>query len=244
MGVDYDSIAGAYDAHRQGAGLYMQTLLRLAKAQPVRRALELGAGTGNNTGAFLKAAPCSLIALDPSRGMLDQARGKAISAHWVRAAAQHAPFLPGVFDFIFGVYMIHYIPDLRALFRECRRILRGGTIAFVTAPHPFIREHPMNAYFPSFSHIDLARFQSEDEILDAMHDAGFHDIGAELLVADPRPIDRAYVDRVAGKFVSTYALLPPDEFEQGLARLRAEVAEKGRLDTPLEWKTVTVWGRI
>jgi SAM-dependent methyltransferase len=244
MDVDYDQMAPGYDAHRQGGGPYLDTLLRLAEQSAAARVLELGAGTGNNTAAFSRRSACAMTALDPSQGMLERARAKKLPVRYVRGAAEHLPFAANTFEFVFGVYMLHYVADLEALFRECRRVLDSGCAAFVTAPHAFIRRHPMNAYFQSFAEIDLARFQPESQIREAFRAAGFSGVTAEHLVAEPQPIDHAYVERIAGKFISTYALLPPAEFERGLARLRHDIGRKGQLDTPMMWETLIVSGRV
>ncbi|MCX5759521.1 MAG: hypothetical protein NTU83_13655, partial [Candidatus Hydrogenedentes bacterium] len=79
---------------------------------------------------------------------------------------------------------------------------------------------------------------------DALRQSGFIETATEHFVDAPRPIDRAYVERVAGKFISTYDLLPPDEFAAGLERLRADITTTGRLDTPMIWESTVVWGHI
>jgi len=242
MRLDYDQIARGYDYHRQGGGPYLDTLVRLLERSPGRRVLELGAGTGNNTGAVHDAVPCHVTALEPSQGMLDKARGKGVPAHWVRGCATDLPFAAHAFDFLFATYVLHHIADLEALLRECVRVLDGGGAAFVTAPLSFIARHPMNDYFPSFAAVDLARFQPIEEILDSMECVGFRHVGAARHQAEPRPLDAAYVQKVAGKFISTFDLLPPGEFEAGLERLRADVAANQCLGKTITWEAVTVWG--
>ncbi len=75
-----------------------------------------------------------------------------------------------------------------------------------------------------------------------MQAAGFDHVQSEVCRAAPVPIDAAYVERVAGRFISTYALLPGNEFESGLARLRADVAQHGKLPNPIAWESVIIWG--
>jgi len=185
---------------------------------------------------------CAITALEPSRGMLQQAAAKGIPARWVRGAAPDLPFADQSFDFVFATYVLHYIPDLPSLFQECGRVLHQGCGAFVTAPTDFIVKHPMNAYFPSFAKVDLARFQPVEAVAAALRRAGFHGVDSKTVTAPPRPVDCRFVERVAGKFVSTYDLLPPGEFETGLARLRADVKAKGCLDEPMIWEAAIIWG--
>ena len=243
MGFDYDQIAASYDDHRRGGGPYLERLRSLATEAKAARVIELGAGTGANTGAFLRAYPCELFGIELSKGMLAQAARKRLPVGWIQASATHLPLADGCADFVFACYVIHHIRDINALMRECARTLRAGMAAFVTCSHDFIARHPANAYFPSFAAIDQARFQPLEAIEDAMRAAGFRDVRAESVVAAPVAIDHAYVERIAGKFISTYALVPPEEFEAGLQRMRAEVSAKGRLDVDMVWECAIVWGR-
>lgn len=84
--------------------------------------------------------------------------------------------------------------------------------------------------------------QAIPEIWNAMKQAGFKRTHAENFQDLPRPIDSAYVERVACKHVSTYNLIPEEEFTTGLAQLRSDVAKTGQLETPMVWENVLVWG--
>ncbi|MEX2016120.1 MAG: hypothetical protein WD873_05730, partial [Candidatus Hydrogenedentales bacterium] len=101
--------------------------------------------------------------------------------------------------------------------------------------------HPMNAYFASLAPVDLARFPDVAELQTAVRRAGFPSTGAVTCRRSPESIDATYADKVAGKFISTYALLPEIEFERGLARLRADIAPRGAIGEHA-WECVVVWG--
>lgn len=243
MKVDYDKLAECYDRHRRGGGPYMPAVLEVARSANARHVLELAAGTGNNTAAFIEQYPARLVGLEISAGMLAKARQKGLPVRWVRACATQIPFAGASFDFIFGCYFLHYIHDLDTLFAECRRVLHEGAVAFITAPLRFIENHPMNAYFPSFARIDRARFQSEDTLADAMHAAGFVDVRTEIHANPPRPVDHEYAERVRNKMISTYELIPEDEFAAGIARLNADLEGKDALDMTVSWEALMVSAR-
>jgi ubiquinone/menaquinone biosynthesis C-methylase UbiE len=240
----YDRVAGDYDRHRSGGGSYIAPIVELLEHGRGRRVLELGPGTGNNTAALHGETRCEISALEPSSGMLAQARAKGVPARFIQGSATAMPFSADSFDFVFAIYVLHHISDLAILMAECARVLDGGAAAFVTAPEWFIERHPMNAYFPSFAKVDIERFQSVEEVRAALGAAGFRETGVEAMAAEPKPVDQEYVDKIAGKFISTYDLIPEDEFDAGLARLRREVAEKGQLDCTVTWEAVTIWGRV
>jgi len=242
MPFDYDKVAHRYDNYRGGGGPYLRRLLQLADARAARRVLELGAGTGNNTIAFLDAYPADLIALEPSRGMIGKAVAKGVPGTWLRGSASDIPLASCSTDLVFAVYVLHHIEELEPVLAECARVLCNGPVAFVTATIDFIESHPMNRYFPSFAKVDKARFQPVAEIKEALENAGFTQTGEERFLAQPQPIGRQYADRVANKFISTYELIPDDEFESGLERLYADLEGKDSLDANIQWESAVVWG--
>ena len=243
MRIEYDKIAATYDDHRKGGGPYLDHLVTLARRHGAQHVLELGPGTGNNTQAFLDAYPCRLTGLELSRGMIKRARAKPIPAQWVQGTATNIPLRGSSAEFVFGVYVLHHLPDLRTVFQECARVLGSGCAAFVTATHDFIGRHPMNRYFPSLARIDRARFQSLDDVEKTFRQCGFSETGAAHFADAPRPIGPEYVERVASKIISTYHLISSEEFSYGLSRLRADVEKTGRLDVDMVWESVAVWGR-
>ncbi len=243
MQVDYDRIAPAYDRHRTGDGPYLPFLRALAAEHRGARVLELGAGTGNHGPQVAAGSSAPLHCLEPAAGMIAQGRGKHPEARWTRAKAEALPYANGTFGFVYGILFLQYIHDMRILAGECARVIARGSVALVTVPHDFIRTHPMNRFFPSFAHIDLARFPEESSVEEALRQAGFTETGR---VRHQRPaaiVDAAYVQRIADRFISTYELIPEPEFQHGLRALRAEVASPDADRISLTWECETVWGR-
>ena len=243
MEVDYDRIAAGYDVHRRSAGPYMAPIIELARRCAAQNILELGAGTGNCAAALLAAHPARMTALDRSAGMLRQARKKRLYMRMAQADATALPFGNRAFDFLLAVYLIHHVPALDELMSESYRVLDHGCAVFVTASHSFIVNHPMNRYFPSFSVVDLARFPHEDAVADAMRRAGFRDVTCAVVRGQPRPVDAVYVEQVAAKFISTYELIPPGEFSEGLARLRRDIEKDVVLNFTITLESVIIHGR-
>lgn len=239
---DYDRAAADYDRHRAGAGPYFDAFVRHARNVPATRVLELGAGTGNETAAFLEACPCRLTALERSAGMIARGRAKGLPVRWVRGDATAMAFAGGSFDFVFASYVIHHIRDIGRLARECRRVLARGCVALITVPEGFIRNHPLNAYFPSVATVDGARFQPVEDVVDALRAAGFSRVGQDHCTGPPRCVDEYYAERIANRFISTYDLIPPDELQTGLERLRRDIARDA---APVIAREATVvWGYV
>ncbi|HRK34649.1 MAG TPA: methyltransferase domain-containing protein [Candidatus Hydrogenedentes bacterium] len=239
--INYDILAPRYDRHRTGEGPYLGALVQCAQSVRANTVLELGAGTGNVSTSFSESYPCALTCIDRSMGMIETALAKDAPGRWLCADALDLPFGNGAFDFIYSVFMIHHIEAVDALMKSCAR-LSSGAAAFVTTTHEFIEQHPMNAYFPSFARLDKARFQSVDAIARAMQDAGFSRVHSEIFRATPTPIDQRYVAKVSGRFISTYELIPDEEFKEGLARLEHDIGRFGALPNPIAWECACISG--
>lgn len=105
-----------YDAH---PALYRTELAALKRAVPGRgRGLEIGVGTGRF------ASLLSIrYGLDPSPGMLGQARRRGIRA--VRGFGEALPFKAGSFDFVLIVFVIEFVDDREGFLAEAARVLRN-----------------------------------------------------------------------------------------------------------------------
>ncbi|HII40322.1 MAG TPA: hypothetical protein HA326_03795 [Thermoplasmata archaeon] len=80
--------------------------------------------------------------------------------------------------------------------------------------------------FPSLLAIDRARFPTIDGIVTNLRKAGFTTVSADV-----RPFRRTVpadqeIERVRRKYISTFDLLPPGEFERGLAFLEEELPRR------------------
>ncbi|HEV8240062.1 MAG TPA: class I SAM-dependent methyltransferase [Thermoanaerobaculia bacterium] len=132
VGAWFDEAAADYDwinrAMSFGSGnLYRrQALLRIGLA-PGMSLLDCGAGTGAVTAAAqaIVGSSGSVVALDPSIGMLSRAGGRGVRRR-VRGVAEALPFPDGRFDRLSMGFALRHVADLRATFAEYRRVLAPG----------------------------------------------------------------------------------------------------------------------
>ena len=130
----YDRLVGAspgYHAHLRLSARRM----RLPGRGHGLRLLDAGCGTGASTAALLRVAPqAEILAVDASRGMLDQALAK----QWPPSVRfVHSPIealaengVTGPFDGILAAYLIRNLSDPDTQLRTFRRMLRpGATLA-------------------------------------------------------------------------------------------------------------------
>ena len=230
--MNYDQVAPTYDRRfayyagpRQGVGA---ALLRLARDVRAERILEVGCGTGHWL-RILRSVAHRTYGVDLSLGMLMQARASTVSA-LVRAHANGLPFRCGTFDFVFCVNALHHFDDAAGFVRDARSLLRPGGVLSVIGmnPHAGRDRWYLYEYFPGTYEADLRRYPSSDVLTDWMIAAGFDGIRwqvAERLV-DTR-IGRDILDEpmLRKNATSQLTLLTDGEYEAGLARIRAAVAE-------------------
>jgi phosphatidylethanolamine/phosphatidyl-N-methylethanolamine N-methyltransferase len=125
----YDLVFGrALDGGRRA-------LLREVAAEPVRRLLEVGVGTGLMLHRY--PADALVVGLDLSASMLDHAQRRVRSQHLgnvtlVRGDAEALPFADASFDCVTLPYVLSVTPDPPRLMNELRRVCTpGGRVLIV-----------------------------------------------------------------------------------------------------------------
>jgi len=230
--VDYARLAADYDAVRGSEALdreyWFAALAELGRLERGDRILDLGAGTGRFSRFASEVG--WVVAADRSLDMLSRARGKG-AFPLVRADAHLLPFRPDAFDLTLLVMVLHQLGDLPQALREVARVSRR--VAIATSDLRTRTMGLLDEAFPSLLEIDRARFPPIDRVTESLRDAGF----SQVVVQD-RPYRRTLsvaeeLDRVRRKYISTFDLLPPGEFERGLAFLERELPKRygDRYDT-------------
>ncbi|HEY0512294.1 MAG TPA: class I SAM-dependent methyltransferase [Thermoanaerobaculia bacterium] len=145
---DYDWINQAI-SFGSGAWYRRQALLRAGLA-PGMSVLDTGAGTGGvaEQALGIVGSGGSVVALDPSLGMLSHATKRGVRRR-VRAVAEVLPFPDERFDLLSMGYALRHVVDLRATFREYRRVLKpGGKVLLleITPPASRLARHLLGFY--------------------------------------------------------------------------------------------------
>ncbi len=227
MSVDYSRLARDYDVVRADEAVdrhfWLGALIEVGRLAPGMRVLDVGAGTGRFS--RLVAEFAHVVAVDLSPAMIVQARAKA-TPNLVLGDAHALPFRRDVFDVALVVMVLHQLADYREVLREVARVSRRAAIA--TSDMRTRTLGILEEAFPSLLAIDRARFPPVEDLVTALKQAGFHRVAVE-----ERPYRRTFtvaqeLDRVRRKYISTLDLLPPGEFERGLAFLEKELPRRHR----------------
>jgi demethylmenaquinone methyltransferase/2-methoxy-6-polyprenyl-1,4-benzoquinol methylase len=111
--------------------------------------LDVATGTAAVALALVRQTGCSVVCVDQSPEMLEEARRRVLLAgatarvRLVEATAAELPFEEGSFDGLTAAYLLRYLDDLPAGLGELARVLRPGATAaaldFAVPPAPLAR---------------------------------------------------------------------------------------------------------
>jgi len=140
---DFDPQAARYDEIVSGESfLYarydkvLDAVAGVASVAKGERVLDIGVGTGNLAGRFLRRG-AHVVGLDPSEGMLARARSKfggnqGLELHQARDPFIVVPFPGAAFDAVVSTYAWHHVPPRlkpRSLNEMVRVLKPGGVLA-------------------------------------------------------------------------------------------------------------------
>lgn len=236
--IDYDAVAAAYARSRRIHPRVLEALCRDVDAGST--VLEVGCGTGNYITAIQATTDCTGWGVEPSAGMLAQARARSEAITWRQSSAESLVGLVSErsFDLVFSVDVIHHIVDKPAYIRQAYRALKpGGRLCTATDSAWMIRNRvPLSSYFPETVEHELARYPCIDDLRGWMVEAGFENVREETVEWCYDLVDaQAYRD----KAFSALRLIDEAAFARGLARLEADLAQG---PVPCVSRYTLLWG--
>jgi SAM-dependent methyltransferase len=220
-------LAPEYDRLRPLDERWVETVARMTELGDLRgrTVLDVGCGTGRLALALARRHGAIVTGVDPSREMLAVAHDKDPSVEWVLGSAEALPFPDRTFERAVSSLVIHHLHRDEA-FREMLRVLEPRGRVVISTPDPVgFDGHWLAPLFPSFVDIERARFPDAEKLAGELSGAGFTDVSAERFEI-PRSFRRDFgLERLRGRYGSTFDLLPPGEYEAGLARAESELPD-------------------
>ncbi|MCX8563978.1 class I SAM-dependent methyltransferase [Mycolicibacterium mucogenicum] len=180
----------------------------------------IGAGTGSYEPAQ------TVIAVEPSRVMINQRRTDAASA--VQAVAEHLPLRSASVDASVAVLTVHHWRDLKRGITELIRVARRR-VAILTWDHDTFKEFwLLRDYLPAAAATDAQLAVPISTLMSLLGEATAIPIPVPHDCTDGfggaywrRP--HAYLDETVRAGMSLCALTPKHQLEEGLSRLATEL---------------------
>jgi 2-polyprenyl-3-methyl-5-hydroxy-6-metoxy-1,4-benzoquinol methylase len=130
---DFDAMAGTWEAnpvHLERTRAIAGTIRRIVPLSREMRAIEVGCGTGLLSLALHEDLG-SVVATDPSQGMIDVLQGKISATGIVNLVAVKTDLAvqappKGPFQLVFLQMALHHIPDVDGFFRTAHVLLDHG----------------------------------------------------------------------------------------------------------------------
>ena len=112
-----------------------------------------------------------------------------------------------------------------------------GRLAIATFAPAQFDEYYLAEFFPSIPAVDRARFETPDDLAALLGEAGFGDVEQHRLEQRVELSRETVLERVRGKHISTFQLIPEDEYAAGLARVERELPTS--VESHVHWLVVS-----
>ncbi len=236
--TSYDRIGAGYDRTRRADPYLTSRLLAHLDLPAGAACLDIACGTGNYT-AMLAAAGLRMTGVDASTRMLRAARAKVGDrVTWLQADAAWLPLADRAFDGAICTLALHHFVALEPVFREARRVVRGGRLVLFTSEPRQTASMWLRVYFPALIARAAAQMPPLDVLGAALRAAGFGAIDTERYEVTPNLQDQflysgkhrpeLYLDPQVRAGISSFATAPLTEVAAGVEMLAQDI-ESGRI---------------
>lgn len=236
MSVDFGPRASRYDELRPADETWWTVFDAILREGDFRgrRVLEVGCGTGMLAAELSERVAARVWAIDSEPAMVELALRRLPTVR--KGRAESLPFKDAWFERVLMRQVIQHLDRAKALPEVARVLEPGGRLIVATFARSHFENYWLNAFFPSFAAADLARFPEPTQLCAELFEAGFR-TARVVPLALARTIEReTALERIRGRWLSTFDLIADDEYEAGLARAEQELP--ATLETTHEWAIV------
>jgi ubiquinone/menaquinone biosynthesis C-methylase UbiE len=232
--VDYTRISQCYDETRvpliqDTLKFCLSKISDLGKITGDSKVLDVGCGTGIYTIPLAERTNASVVGIDSSKDMIEQAVKKEDSKRieWLIGNAEDLPFNNARFDCVFMTMVIHQIVNKKMAISEILRVLKGnGRFVIMTKSHGQLKRSLIMT-FPKITQIDLKRFPTIPELRNMLLSAGFRNTRYYVESAGTENISIPdYLEKIRKKFISTLTLLSEEDFQKGLEVFERKLTDR------------------
>lgn len=238
--LSFGAAAQAYERFRPGYPRELVDLVLDYAGRPVASALEIGAGTGKATRAFV-AAGVQVLATEPDAAMLAELQRQVPDVVTINAPFETVP-LEQQFDLVFAAAAMHWTEPAGRWERVAALLVPGGVFASFGGPLELadaaVRAEVERARAAFLDSDDVPSPDGTDERA-ALQWPGtelaasplFDDVRQEHLERRYRLAAEAYVHHL--RTISAYLQLPPDSRERALSGVRSVLPDEVEINADL-----------
>lgn len=229
--INYNETCKIYDLVREEDMVTINRIIEEGKIDYNSRVLEIGCGTGNYAVAIANLTQASVYGVDQSEGMLEKAAAKDSKVKFTTGnAVTLEGFEDNYFDVIYMIDVIHHIKDIKTMFENIYRVLRKeGTVFIFTDSYENIRKRLTTKYFPETLEVEFNRYQSTEEIVEAMKENSFNNIKADNLdVGCDEEAGEKLIKIAEKQGYSMFNLISQEAINRGIERLKEDL-KKGKV---------------
>jgi len=227
--TDYTKVALRYDENQDRHRIQPDpTLAALLEREPARRraVLDLACGTGNWLAVQTKAYAGRSVAwfgLDASEAMLERARPKLTNVELGLGSAERLPYPDRSIDYLIVSFAFHHFEDKPRVLDEMARVLTDdGTLAIVNVAPTHMRRWWVYSRFWRAYPEDETRFWSPERLFLEVDKHGFEPVARVEYELYHLELVRIAED-IERRDISQLAILPDDDHQRGLERVRADL---------------------
>lgn len=241
--MDYDAteIPTNYDRGRDHGPelrqLWMDVLSSYVGDKRLKRILDLGCGTGRFSEALATQFDAQVVGLDPSHKMLEQARNKKVDprVHYQHGHAEAIPLADSSVDLVFMSMSFHHFKEPLLAARECRRVLREGSLAVLRGgSRDRISSYACVDFFPASRPIMETSLPTVEFMRETFETAGFKTLDETLVTQEIAPDYQVYAEKLSTGSDSILAQLSPAEFDAGIKAMRGFDGQGRRVTEPID----------
>jgi ubiquinone/menaquinone biosynthesis C-methylase UbiE len=225
----------------------VQKVLGLSLLNPRSRILEVFCGSGGDLNVMRELTGASVFGLDPSFEGLREKKQKDQNLNLLCAVSEALPFTREVFDLVYMIDVIRFLSargrsasggkDWQLSLREILRVLKDrGEVCIVSGSEPQTEEEFLGRYFPSVVKAKRRRRPGAYRLSQVLKSAGFRNLTTQSWEGEILS-GVGFLHSVESRTRPELALVPEEEFREGLDRLKPEV-EPGSLFRVLRYTLV------
>lgn len=224
--------ASRYDSARslppETKTLWLDELKSAIPAQDIRRVLDLGCGTGRFTSALSEAFGCPAVGVEPSRAMLDVAKGQKTqdpsTILWKLGQAEAIPLQNQSADLVFMSQVFHHLAQPWQALNEIARVLTpNGFLAIRNGTREHNSELAWLKFFPGAREIEDERTPSAQELQDFVcgHSPAKFGIISHRVIHQLFAASHAeYYEKVSQRGLSALIAISDKAFQAGLEQFK------------------------